>query len=190
MRANKAKDTRADALSLLPKRSFRSIKDAPRPANALFSVLGLALLLAFSFGCGPSSPPSAGDPGSTAPSPNVEPELTKEIIEERINEARVYEVAPETGVGDPIPWGFDEDEPKEIAVVDQQINGPRATIILDIKTQSSPRARNLRSLSGQIRTEWELRTGWVLRRWEIVRTENISMKYRDLPKPAASNASP
>ncbi|MFN2500486.1 MAG: hypothetical protein ABR530_00555, partial [Pyrinomonadaceae bacterium] len=90
--------------------------------------------------------------------------------------------------GEPISWGFDEDEPKEITVVEQQINGNQATIILDIKTRSNPRARVLRELVGQIRTEWRLETGWVLRRWEIVNTENISMKYKDLPKPVPENS--
>ena len=120
--------------------------------------------------------------------PNGLPELTKEIIDERINDAHVYEVKPESGTGDPIRWSFDRDEPKEIVVIDKQVDGSRATIILDIKTQSSPRARTQRHLAGQIRTDWELRTGWVLRRWEIVDTENISMKYRDLPKAAPQNS--
>jgi hypothetical protein len=151
---------------------------------ALPSFLGLALLLATSFGCGPSS--SQG--GSRPDSPASAPELTKEIIDERINDARVYEVMPESGTGDPIAWSFDGDEPKEIVVVDQQINGGSATIILEIKTQSAPYAHNLRRLSGQIRTEWALETGWVLRRWEIVKTENISMKYKDLPKSAPQNS--
>jgi len=110
------------------------------------------------------------------------PELTKEVIEERINDAGIWEVLPESGTGEPISWRFDDDEPKEIVVVDQQIDGSKATLILDIKTQSAPRSSNLRLLSGQIRTDWRLETGWVLRRWEIVETENISMKYRDLPK--------
>jgi hypothetical protein len=68
-------------------------------------------------------------------------------------------------------------------VVEKHVEGRHATIVLDIKTSSAPRARNQRYLAGQIRTEWELQTGWVLRRWEIVETENISMKYKDLPKP-------
>jgi hypothetical protein len=154
----------------------------------ILSILGIALILFSSIGCAPSE--QAGDQNSPASASTGQPELTQEIIEERINEARVYDVLPESGTGEPIPWSFDEDEPKEISVVDRQVNGPRATITLDIKTQSSPQARNLRSLSGQVRTEWELRTGWVLRRWEIVNTENISMKYRDLPKPVTPNASP
>ena len=80
----------------------------------------------------------------------------------------------------------------KIAVVDQKVEGNRATIVLDIKTSSNPRARVRRHLAGQIRTDWELRTGWVLRRWEIVNTENISMKYKDdsPPPPPPGAASP
>lgn len=143
----------------------------------------LLLLAATALFAGCGGPSSQGPAGG-----NDFPELSKAIIDQRINDARVYEVLPESGVGDPIPWGFDEDEPKEITVVDQQMNGTRATVILDIKTQSSPRANNLRYLAGRIRTEWELQTGMVLRRWEIVGTENISMKYKDLPKPSPSNS--
>ncbi|MFL6467318.1 MAG: hypothetical protein ACJ72Z_05115 [Pyrinomonadaceae bacterium] len=141
--------------------------------------------MAGSLGCGPSSPQSGQD-SATSGSQDM-PQLTKEIIDERINDARVFDVKPESGTGEPINWGFDENEPKEISVVDQQIDGTRATIVLDIKTQSNPRARIQRHLAGQIRTEWALRTGWVLRRWEIVGTENISMNYKDLPKPSPSN---
>ena len=141
-------------------------------------------MIAGSIGCGP--PQQNAGQGSESPGSTAIPELTKEIIDERINDARVYDVPPESGSGDPIPWGFDEDEPKEIVVVDKQMNGRHATVVLDIKTSSVPRrGRQQRQLSGQIRTDWELRTGWVLRRWEIVNTENVSMKYRDL-----SSASP
>ena len=144
------------------------------------AILASAVLLAGSFGCGPS--PQGGGSGSPASSSQAVPELTKELIDERINNASVWEVLPESGTGEPISWRFDYDEPKEIVVVDQQMDGSKATLILDIKTQSAPRSSKLRVLSGQIRTDWRLETGWVLRRWEIVETENISMKYRDLPK--------
>ena len=144
------------------------------------SLVMSAVLLAGSFGCGPS--PQGGGSGSSTSSSQAVPELTKEVIDERINDAGVWEVPPESGTGEPISWRFDYDEPKEIVVVDQQMDGSKATLILDIKTQSAPRSSNLRVLSGQIRTDWRLETGWVLRRWEIVETDNISMKYRDLPK--------
>ncbi len=147
------------------------------------SLFSVTILLWASFGCGSQRGSSDQTSGSQAV-----PELTKQVIDERINDTGVWDIPPESGTGEPISWRFDEDEPKEIVVVDQQIDGTKATIILDIKTQSSPRASNLRVLSGRIRTEWRMQTGWVLRRWEIVDTENISMKYRDVPKPANQNS--
>lgn len=158
-------------------------RNSLRATFLVSSFLGLIVLLVFSFGCGG---PSRSPGGST--SSNDVPELTDEMIHERINDARVREVPAENGTSPPIVWNFEKHEPKEIAVIEKQVDGPRAVIVLDIKTGSSPKARNPRHLAGQIRTEWELQTGWVLRRWEIVRTENISMKYRDLPKPPAENS--
>jgi hypothetical protein len=144
--------------------------------------LATLLLLAGSFGCGPPPAQSGQEPSASAS--GGLPEITDDIIRERINYAWVNNVQSEkAGDGDPMTWSFDEDEPKEIAVVDKQVNGTKATIVLDIKTRSSARSRNPRELAGQIRTEWELRTGWALRQWEIVDTENISMKYKKLPTP-------
>jgi hypothetical protein len=150
-------------------------------------LIGIVLL----FGCG--GPPSSQE--GTVSSEGI-PEITDELIYERINDAWISDVPPEempapgdTRPHDPIFWNFDHNEPKEITVVDKQQNGTHAAIVLDIKTSSAPRARGThRELSGQIKTEWELRTGWALRRWEIVRTENISMKYKDLPKPLPDNS--
>lgn len=144
------------------------------------------MLLACSFGCAPSS--LQGDGKQSGSASNDLPELTEEMIRERINDAGIREVPEENGAAEPISWSFDEDEPKEIAVVEKQMEGERATIVLDIKTRSASNARNSRYLAGQIRTEWELKTGWALRKWEIVRTENMSMKYRNLPKPPAQNS--
>lgn len=153
--------------------------------SVLLPFLVASVLLLSLVGCGgPSSSP--GDPGASG-SANV-PEITDELIYERINDAWIRDVPEENGTAEPISWNFDHDEPKEITIVEKQLNGTRATIVLDIKTGSAPRARANRQLTGQIRTEWELRTGWVLRRWEIVNSENISMKYRDLPKPSPSNS--
>jgi hypothetical protein len=150
-------------------------------------IFASALLIAGSFGCGPPSQ-SDGSQGQTASGSGDLPEITDETILERLNQAQVRDVPEENGSGEPISWRFFREEPKEVTVVEKQMNGARATIVLDIKTRSTPRARDPRELAGQIRTEWELRTGWVLRRWEIVRTENISMKYKNLPKPPADNS--
>lgn len=148
----------------------------PNMPGVRLSMVAALLLVAFLIGCTP--PPPDADAEHT-------PQLTKEIIDERINDARVFEVPPENGNGEPISWSFDFDEPKEVTVVEQDIQATRATIILDIKTQSAPRARNLRTLAGRLRTDWALKSGLVTRRWEIVSTDNISMTYKDLPKPDA-----
>ena len=155
-----------------------------------WSALLLSLLLVISWGCGGPPSASTSPTGGQPADGGAIPEITQELIDERINDAWVREVPEETGIAQPISWNFDRDEPKVVTVVDKQVNGTSATIVLDIKTESSPRARAKRQLAGQIRTEWALRTGWVLRKWEIVDTENISMKYKDLsvpPPPANAN---
>ncbi len=167
---------------------IRHIRNVPCRRFLLSTFLGLALLLTCSFGCAPSSSQGDGKQSESASGSNDLPEITEQLIRERINEARVREVPEENGATEPITWSFFGNEPKEITVVEKQMEGARATIVLDIKTGSASNARNPRVLAGQIRTEWELKTGWALRQWEIVRTENVSMKYRNLPKPPAQNS--
>ena len=187
MPATRRKDMRIDKFLPPTIISMRHVRNVPRRRFLLSSFLGLALLLACSFGCAPSSSQGDGKQSQPASASDI-PEITDEKIREEINDAYVREVPEENGAGEPINWGFDEEEPKEFMVVEKQTEGERATIIIDIKTTSAPGARTPRQLAGQIRTKWELQTGWVLRRWEIVETENISMKYKNLPKPPASNS--
>lgn len=166
--------------------ALRYVRSVPRQTFLLAAFLGLTLLLVGSFGCAPAS--STGDDKQSGSVSNDLPELTEETISERINDAYVRQVPPENGAGEPIGWRFGGNEPKEFTVVEKQVNGERATIVLDIKTNSAPGSRSPRHLAGQIRTKWELQTGWMLRRWELVETENVSMKYRNLPKPPAQNS--
>lgn len=178
MRAINRKDMLKDEFLTQTMRLVRHFRKAARASHLLSIFLGLALLLGGSTGCAPSKPSDSAS--------NDVPELTEEIIRERINDAAVWDVPAENGTAEPISWRFAPDEPKDITVVEKKMDGTRATIVLDIKTGTAPNRRNLRSLAGQIRTEWELKTGWALRRWEITETENISMKYKDLPKPSPS----
>ena len=180
MPANNRKNMRLNAF-LPSRRLLKHVCQVPR-APFLFSKFLVVLLLACSLSCAPANQ-SSSDSAS-----NDMPELTEELIRERINDAFVREVPELNGTAEPISWSFDESEPKEIAVVEKKMEGTRASIVLDIKTRSAPGWRNPRSLAGQIRTEWELKSGWALRRWEIVKTENISMKYKNLPKPPAQNS--
>ena len=168
-------------------RHVRRIWEALRATCTLSSFLGLALLLICSFGCAPSPSQGDGKQNGSASALDI-PEITDEKIGEEINDAYVRQVPEESGAGEPINWSFDKEEPKEFTVAEKQLEGERATIIIDIKTTSAPGARTPRYLAGQIRTKWELQTGWALRTWEIVETENISMKYKNLPKPPAQNS--
>lgn len=189
MPATKRKNMHTDKFTLLTRRLIKFVWNEPRERFLPASFLGLILLLAASFGCAP--PASTGDgrqSDSASSGSNDFPEITDEIIQERINNAYLRDVPEENGTAEPINWSFDEDEPKEIRVVEKKIDGERAAIILEIKTRSSPRTRNPRELAGQIRTEWKLETGWALRKWEIIEAENISMKYKNLPKPPAQNS--
>lgn len=166
-----------------------NISNLLRRTFRLSSFLGLILLLAFTTGCAPpASQTGEGKQSSSDSSASSDlPELSEQVIRERINEAFVREVPEENGAAEPISWRFNESEPKEIAVLDKKIDGTRATVLLDIKTRSAPGWRNPRALAGQIRTEWELKSGWALRQWEIIRAENVSMKYKNLPKPSGEN---
>ncbi len=189
MQATNRKDMCIDEFLPLTIGLIRHVRNVLRATFLLASFLGLALLLACSVGCAPSSSTSDGKQnGSASSASNDIPEITDEKIQEEINDAYIRDVPEENGAGEPINWSFDEEEPKEFTVVEKQMEGERATIIIDIKTNSAPRSRSPRYLAGQIRTKWELQTGWVLRKWEIVETENISMKYKNLPKPPAQNS--
>jgi hypothetical protein len=189
MRATKSKNMHTDKFTPLTKRLIQFVRNAPREQFLPASFLGLALLLAASFGCAPPASTGDGRPSDSATSGSSDlPEITDETIRERINNAYLRDVPEENGAGEPINWSFDEDEPKEIRVVEKKMDGDRATIVLDIKTRSSPRTRNPRELAGQIRTKWKLQTGWAMRKWEIIETENVSMKYKNLPKPPAQNS--
>ncbi len=187
MQATNAKDMRTNEFLPLTMKSLWHVRNVPRRAFRLSSFLGLVLLLACSFACAPSSQSDGKQSQSSSTSDEL-PEITEAVIQERINDTRVREIPEENGTAEPIVWNFDEDEPKEITVVEKQIEGARATLVLDVKTRSGSYVRNPRSVAGQIRTLWELKTGWALRRWEIVKTENISMKYRNLPKPPPQNS--
>lgn len=187
MRANNRKDMDKVQFSPLIMKLIRRLWNVPRADFRFSSFLGLSLLIACLSGCAPP-PPGENQQNPSSAAANELPDITEEMIRERINGTRVRDVPEESGTAEPIIWNFDEDEPKEIAVVEKQTDGERATLVLNIKTKSAPGVRNPRSLAGQIRTQWQLRTGWVLRRWEIVKTENISLKYKNIPKPSAQES--
>lgn len=108
------------------------------------------------------------------------PEITLEAIREDINDKRV-EVPAEDGASEPSIWRFYPSEPKEIEILEKQLAGDRATFVIDLRTRTSPRAEQrgiTKKLAGRLRLHYELQSGFVLRKWEIVRIENISFAYQ------------
>jgi hypothetical protein len=146
--------------------------------HALRAALLFAALAAAS-ACGPSSPPPK-------PSPDTLPELGDENIRETLLDSVVEEVPEENGAAKPIRWRFLEDEPREVTVVDKQMDGEKATVIVDVMTRTGSRSRSPKVLSGRLRLHYELKRVVFLRKWRIVDVDNLSMTYREEPKPDAA----
>lgn len=176
-----------DKFSVLKIRSMRRVRIVPDATFLHAFFLGLALMSIFSLGCAPASN-GGSQTDSASSAPDGLPEIPDEKLHREINDVYLREVPEETGTGEPISWRFDESEPKEFTVVEKTLDGNRATIVLDVKTGTAPNAGSPKSLAGQIRTKWELQTGWAMRTWEIVETDNISMKYKNLPKPSSQDS--
>lgn len=121
--------------------------------------------------------------GKPATAQDDRPPLDLERIRRDIN-GRFVRVPAADGKAKPINWVFDSSEPKEVEIVEQKIEGDRATFLVNMKTHTGPRARNPRGLTGQLRLHYELQSGLVLREWEIVEVENVSFTYTDEPAPS------
>jgi hypothetical protein len=133
-----------------------------------FSLLLLLSLSALAGACEGGPPPE--DP---------RPEITLENISEDLNGKRVS-VPAEADASEPSSWRFFPNEPKEIEILEKQLAGDQATFLIDLRTRTSPRAEqqgHARRLAGRLRLHYELKTGLVLRKWEIVGIENISFVY-------------
>ena len=132
-------------------------------------MLLLLLLSALAGACEGGPPPE--DP---------RPEITLENISGDLNNKRVI-LPAEGDASEPSSWRFFPNEPKEIEIVEKQLAGDRATFVIDLRTRTSPRAEQqgvTKKLAGRLRLHYELQTGLVLRKWEIVRIENISLAYQ------------
>jgi hypothetical protein len=152
----------------------RSMK--PDSTRNAFRVALLFAALAAACACGPGSE-------ARKPSPDSLPALDDEKVRETLFEARVEEVPEENGAAKPISWRFLRHEPTEVAIVERQMDGEKATVLVDVTARSAPRARSPKVLSGRLRLYYELKRVIFLRKWQIVAIDNISMKYREEPKP-------
>ena len=134
-----------------------------------FSLLLLLLLSALAGACEGGPPPE-----------DRRPEITLENIREDLNGKRI-EVPAEGDASEPSSWRFFLNEPKEIEILENQIAGHKATFVINLQTRTSPRAEQqgiTKRLAGKLRVHYELNSYFVVRKWEIVRIENISFKYQ------------
>ena len=134
------------------------------------------LLLALACGCACSDSQNEGGAFSATPEPR--PQINEEKILRHLIGERVRNVPDENNAAEPISWTFDEDEPKELTLVEKQEDGDKATVVIDIKTRSKEGVTPPRQLAGRLRLHYELQTELIFRQWEIVKIDNISMKYR------------
>ena len=134
-----------------------------------FSLLLLLLLSALAGACEGGPPPE-----------DQLPEITVEKIPEDINGKQVG-VPAEGGASEPSSWRFFLNEPKEIEILEKQLAGDQATFVIDLRTRTSPRSEQqgyTKKLAGRLRLHYELQSYFVMRKWEIVRIENISFAYQ------------
>jgi hypothetical protein len=144
--------------------------------------LTLALpLLLLATACGGAQPQQSAQ--------DQRPEINLETIRRDINGRWVDGRVPAAdGKSQPRGWAFAHEEPKQIEIVDQKIEGDTATFLINMQTHSAPRSREPLSLSGQLRLHYELQSGLVFRTWEIVRVENVSFKYvKETPPPGENS---
>ena len=134
-----------------------------------FSLL-LLLLLSASIGACKASPQPE----------DQRPEITVETILEDLNGQRIN-VPAEDGASEPSTWRFFLNEPKEIEILEKQLAGDKAILVVDLRTGTSPRAEQQgikKKLAGKLRLHYELRSYFVVRKWEIGGMENISFAYQ------------
>ena len=148
----------------------------------------LCLVAACAAACGGGGQNSSPALSAT---PEQRPELTPDAVRKAINGSWIEAVPAADGKDKPENWGFGYNEKKEIEIVEQKMDGDRATVVVNMKTRSNPRERRQLSLEGQLRFHLELRTEFIFREWDVTEVDNISFKYTRLqPSPSPGGSPP
>jgi len=69
-------------------------------------------------------------------------------------------------------WKFEKDNPRQITIVQSNYSGDTATIVVNMKTGTGPKAIFQRKMAGKLRLHYE----WVGGVWTLVRVENLDFK--------------
>ena len=166
----------------------RTLEDSKMPASRLTFALLLCCAAACAAGCGGGQGSSASPTFSATP--EQRPELTPEAVRKAINGSWIADVPAADGKDKPENWGFGYNEKKEIEIVEQKVEGDRATVVVNMKTRSNPRERRQLSLEGRLRFHLELQTEFIFREWRVSDVENISFRYTRLQPSPSPGGSP
>jgi len=146
-------------------------KPLPTLLRILFS---LAALLCALTACGESPQSTAGDSNMRAADQGANP---MEIAVEKIARDLVGRVVPITelaGDGTPTDWTFEAEEFKQVEIVDTQINGNTATIVIFMTTRNNAGPEDdAVQVSGKLQLRYE-REG---DRWNLKTIENLTFRY-------------
>jgi len=69
-------------------------------------------------------------------------------------------------------WTFDENELREISILESKYEGDKATIIIDMKTQSAPGSLMKSKMAGKLCLHYE----WIAEEWKLNQVENLAFK--------------
>ena len=152
--------------------------------------LTLALLLCAAAACASACGGGQNSSPALSATPEQRPELTPEAVRKAITGSWIEDVPAADGKDKPENWGFGYNEKKEIEIVEQKMDGDRATVVVNMKTRSNPRERRQLSLEGQLRFHLELRTEFIFREWRVSDVENISFRYTRLQPSPSPGGSP
>ena len=143
-------------------------------ANPFHLLLSIALLLGALTACGES-------PSGTADSANVraadQGASQKDIPVEKIVRdvvGRVVPITEVTGDGTPTDWTFEADEFKQVEIVETQVTGNTASIVIFMTTRNNPEPKeDAVQVSGKLQLRYERESG----RWNLKAIENLTFRY-------------
>lgn len=69
-------------------------------------------------------------------------------------------------------WTFDENELRQISILESKYEGDKATIIVDMKTQSAPGSLMRSQMAGKLCLHYE----WNEEEWNLTQVENLAFK--------------
>jgi hypothetical protein len=143
-------------------------------AKTLRLLLSAALLLGALAACGESPTATADNANMRAADQGAG---QKEIPVEKIVRDVVGRVVPITevrGDGAPTDWTFEADEFKQVEIVEAQVTGNSAAIVILMTTRNNPGPNeDAVQVSGKLQLRYERAGG----RWNLKAIENLNFRY-------------